>query len=260
MCGELTEGWALRLARHRNVSVREQLAFSTPWLSALAQLSREPAHQVRAALAGSLFLLPQVRRALDVDPDEDVRGIAAATRESTAGGITPDPLWLTEEDLMAEALRQRTFGDAAAAHAAAADEHDRTTDAVRQRIMSGQESLPWPPQQDPDIDVPALQDVTIRPNAGSRPAWLAKADDVTELTASVLAGLGGLLEDHHELGEDLVIIASVPSSLTAQKGTAARIGDNDSVVPWGAAGEDVHHAQAVPEGVPTERGRGGSRS
>jgi hypothetical protein len=43
-------------------------------------------------------------------------------------------------------------------------------------------------------------------------------------------------------------------------GTAARIGDNDSVVPWGAAGEDVHHAQALSEGVPTERGRGGSRS
>ena len=43
-------------------------------------------------------------------------------------------------------------------------------------------------------------------------------------------------------------------------GTGARIGDNDSVVPWGAAGEDVHHAQAVPQGVPPERDRGGSRS
>ena len=31
----------------------------------------------------------------------------------------------------------------------------------------------------------------------------------------------------------------------ARPGTAARIGDNDSVVPWGAAGEDVHHAQAL---------------
>ena len=44
------------------------------------------------------------------------------------------------------------------------------------------------------------------------------------------------------------------------QGTGARIGDNDSVVPWGAAGEDVHHAQAVPQGVPPERDRGGSRS
>ena len=51
----------------------------------------------------------------------------------------------------------------------------------------------------------------------------------------------------------------VPSS-AGELGTAARIGDNDSVVPWGAAGEDVHHAQAVPQGVPPERGRGGSRS
>lgn len=41
-------------------------------------------------------------------------------------------------------------------------------------------------------------------------------------------------------------------------GTAARIGDIDSVVPWGATGEDVHHAQALSEGVPPERGRGGS--
>jgi len=47
---------------------------------------------------------------------------------------------------------------------------------------------------------------------------------------------------------------------TAADGTGARIGDNDSVVPWGASGEDVHHAQAVPQGVPPERDRGGSRS
>ena len=77
ICGELTEEWALHLAQHRNVSVRDQLAFSTPWLSAQAQLSRDPARQVRTALAGSLFLLPQVRRVLVADPDEDVRELAA---------------------------------------------------------------------------------------------------------------------------------------------------------------------------------------
>jgi hypothetical protein len=54
---------------------------------------------------------------------------------------------------------------------------------------------------------------------------------------------------------------SAASSLARPtRGTAARIGDIDSVVPWGAAGEDVHHAQAVPQGVPPERDRGGSRS
>lgn len=58
-----------------------------------------------------------------------------------------------------------------------------------------------------------------------------------------------------------ILILGNHNSITVGKwGTAARIGDNDSVVPWGAAGEDVHHAQALSEGVPTERGRGGSRS
>jgi hypothetical protein len=42
-----------------------------------------------------------------------------------------------------------------------------------------------------------------------------------EQIASVLAGLGGLLEDHSELDEDLVITASVPTPLTAQKVASA---------------------------------------
>jgi len=57
-----------------------------------------------------------------------------------------------------------------------------------------------------------------------------------------------------------VDVVQTSDQLGVAKGTAARIGDNDSVVPWGATGEDVHHAQAVPQGVPTERDRGGSRS
>ena len=87
---------------------------------------------------------------------------------------------------------------------------------MRQRILSGQVSLPWPAQQGPAIDVPELHDVAISTDVGSRPAWLANADDLMEQIESVLAGLGGLLEDHHELDEDLVITASVPTSLTAQ--------------------------------------------
>ena len=51
-----------------------------------------------------------------------------------------------------------------------------------------------------------------------------------------------------------------PDQTPRSFGTAARIGDIDSVVPFGAAGEDVHHAQAVPQGVPPERDRGRSLS
>ena len=88
---------------------------------------------------------------------------------------------------------------------------------MRQRILSGQVSLPWPAEQGPALDVPELHDVTISTDVGSRPAWLANADDLMGQVESVLAGLGGLLEDHHELDEDLVITASVPTSLTAQE-------------------------------------------
>ena len=52
----------------------------------------------------------------------------------------------------------------------------------------------------------------------------------------------------------------MPKKYDQDLGTAARIGDIDSVVPFGAAGEDVHHAQAVPQGVPPERDRGRSLS
>ena len=197
-CGALSQEWALRLARHEKVSVRESVAASTPWLSAQAQLSRDPARQVRTALAASLFLLPQVRE-----------------------GLVADRFDVTEEDLMAEALRQPGFGAAAAFHFAAAQEHDRTTDAIRQRILSEQQSLPWPAQQGPVLEVPALHQVAIRTDVAGRPSWLVKADDFMELITSTLAELGGLLEDEYELDGDLVITASVPTSLTARQTASA---------------------------------------
>lgn len=217
ICGGLTEEWALRLARHENVSVRDSLAFSTPWLSAQAQLSRDPVRRVRTALAGSLFLLPQVRRVLVADPNEDVRELAAQSWKGTEGLIgAADPSDVTEDDLMAEALRQPGFGAASAIQFAAAQDHDQTSDALRQRILSGQVLLPWPDQPGSVVDVPELHDVAIRIDVAARPGGLADADDFMEQIEFVLAGLGGLLDDHHELDGDLVIIASVPTSQTAQ--------------------------------------------
>ncbi|MGB4952182.1 MAG: hypothetical protein WBO55_16275 [Rhizobiaceae bacterium] len=220
-CGALSQEWALRLARHEKVSVRESVAASTPWLSAQAQLSRDPARQVRTALAASLFLLPQVREVLVADPSEDVRYVAARPWEGTEDAIVADRFDVTEEDLMAEALRQPGFGAAAAFHFAAAQEHDRTTDAIRQRILSEQQSLPWPAQQGPVLEVPALHQVAIRTDVAGRPSWLVKADDFMELITSTLAELGGLLEDEYELDGDLVITASVPTSLTARQTASA---------------------------------------
>ena len=220
-CGALTEEWAVRLARHHNVSVREPLAFSTPWLPAQAQLSRDAARQVRTALAGSQFLLPQVRRVLVADPDKDVREMAAQSREGTERPVAADPFDVTEDDLMAAALRQPGFGAAAVVQFAGMRERDRTTDAVRQRIVGEQASLPWPGHQSPIVDVPELHNVAISTDVAGRPAWLAAADDLMEQIASVLAGLGGLLEDHQELDGDLVITASVPTSLTSHKVAAA---------------------------------------
>lgn len=221
ICGALTEDWALRLAQHQNVSVREPLAFSTPWLSAQARLSRDPSHEVRTALAGSLFLLPQVRRVLIADPDKDVREMAAQSRTGTEHPVGVGPFGVTEDDLVAAVLRQPGFGAAAAVQAAATREHDRKTDAVRQRIVAEQASLPWPNHQGPVLDVAGLHDVAISTDVAGRPAWLAAADDFMEQIASVLAGLGGLIKDHQELHEDLVITASVPTSLTAQQIAAA---------------------------------------
>ncbi|GAA4393093.1 hypothetical protein GCM10023153_12800 [Ornithinibacter aureus] len=77
--------------------------------------------------------------------------------------------------------------------------------------------------------------------------------------AAIAVDLG--YTDHaHLTGDFRSVLGFTPSDYRTESGTAARIGDNDSVVPWGATGEDVHHAQAVPQGVPTERDRGGSRS
>lgn len=142
-CGALTEQWALRLAHHENVSVREPLAFSTPWLSAQAHLSRDRARDVRTSLAGSLFLLPQVRAFLLSDPGEDVRDLATRRWQSVGAHVPPDPLWVTEDELVAEALREPGFGSAAAVHRAAVVEHDRQTDAIRRHILLGQAALPW---------------------------------------------------------------------------------------------------------------------
>lgn len=220
-CGGLSQEWALRLAGHAKVSVRESVAANTPWLSAQALLSRDPVRQVRTALAASLFLLPQVREVLIADPSEDVRHVAARSGEGTQDPIVADPFDVTEDDLMAEALRQPGFGAAAAFHFAAAQEHSRATDAIRQSIVSEQQSLPWPALQGPASEVPDLRHVAIRTDVASRPAWLVNADDVMELITSTLAGLGGLLDDEYELDGDLVITASVPTSLTARQTASA---------------------------------------
>jgi hypothetical protein len=217
ICGALSEEWALRLARHEKVSVRESLAASTPWLSAQALLTRDPTRQVQTALAASLFLLPQVREVLVADPSEDIRNVAARSWEGTEDPMSADPFDVTEDDLMAEALGQPGFGAAAAVHVAAVKDHDRTTDAIRQRILSEQQSLPWPAQKGSVVDVAELHDVAIRTDVAGRPAWLVNVDDFIELITSTLADLGGLLEDEHELDGDLVITASVPTSLTAQQ-------------------------------------------
>lgn len=215
--GALTEERAIRLARHENVSVRERLASSTPWLSAQAPLSQDPVRHVRIALAGSHFLLPAVRRVLVADPDEDVRDLAGQRWDGAAGATPTAGRWgVTEDDLVTEALRGQGDGAAAAVQFAATQEHDRTTDATRQRILSGQASLPWPARQGSIVDLPDVHDVAIRTDVAGRPPWLAVADDVMEQVAVVLAGLGGLLEDHHELNGGLVFIAIVPTSLTAQ--------------------------------------------
>jgi hypothetical protein len=215
-CGALTEEAALRLARHENVSVRESLASSTPWLSAQAQLAQDRVRQVRIGLAGSRFLLPAVRRVLVADPDDDVRDLAVQRWTGAVGSTTTaDSLGVTEDDLMAEALRQQGNGAAAAVQYAATQEHDRATDATRQRIMSTQVSLPWPAPPGSVVDVPDMHDVAIRTDVAGRPPWLAEADGLIEQIAVVLAGLGGVLEGHHELDGDLVLTASVPTSLTS---------------------------------------------
>lgn len=217
ICGALSEEWALRLARHEKTSVRESVAANTPWLSVQAELSRDPARQVRTALGASLFLLPQVRRVLVADPSEDVRYVASWPCEDTDDPSSADPFDVTEAELIAEALGHPGSGTAAAIQFAAVQEHDRTTDAIRQRIMSGQESLPWPGERGPALEVAELHDVALRTDIAGRPAWLVDADGFLELIASVLAELGGVLEDEHEFNGDLVITASVPTSFTAQQ-------------------------------------------
>ena len=216
-CGSLTEEWALRLARHKNISVREPLAFSTPWLSAQARLSRDPTHRVRTALARSHFLLPVVRHVLAADSDEDVRSLAGQRFDGTSGARRAGPLAVTDDDLMTGALRQPGFGAAAAVQFGAMQEHDRVTDATRQRILSGQLSMPWPAQQGSVVEAVELHAVAVSTDVAGHPEWLTDADGFMEQIASVLTEIGGLLEDHQELGGELVITATVPTAHTAQR-------------------------------------------
>lgn len=54
-------------------------------------------------------------------------------------------------------------------------------------------------------------------------------------------------------------MGTAASVLLGARRTAAGVGDSRSVVPSGATGEDVLHAQAPPQGVPRGRRARGSQ-
>ncbi len=174
-----------------------------------------------------------------------------------------------------------------------ADSRLRATVAVtgQHREMLDQVNTLFGITPDADLDIlrprQTLEDITSRTLQGlapvleaERPDCVLVQGDTTTALASAMAGFyhhvpvvhleAGLRTDrpddpfpeemNRRLTSQLSTLHLAPTPRSRTNGTAARIGDNDSVVPCGATGEDVHHAQAVPHGGPPERGRGGSRS